>query len=289
MRADQPAQGEVPLVSAIVTTRNEQAVIGRVLQSLRDQSYPNVELIVVDNHSTDATVRIARDLGARVFTYGPERSAQRNHGVQQARGSYVLILDADMELTREVVAACVAALEHRADVKGIIIPEESFGQTFWAKCKALERSCYVGDDAIEAARFFDRAVFLALGGYDLGMTGPEDWDFSQRVRRRYGLARISAPIRHNEGRLSLLKTARKKYYYAASFARYAAQNRDAVARQANMLFRPAYFRAWRRLIRSPLLLTGMLVMRTVELGAAGAGVLSATMRARRRAGMDWSR
>lgn len=271
------------LVSAIATTRNEQAVLGSLLRSLRDQSYPNIEMIVVDNHSTDETVRIAQEFGAKVYTFGPERSAQRNHGVLQAHGAYVLILDADMELTRDVIAACVDQLQRHPDVKGIIIPEESFGKTFWAKCKALERSCYVGDDAIEAARFFDRSAFLALGGYDLTLTGPEDWDLSQRVRRRYGLDRVSARIRHNEGRLSLLKSARKKYYYAATFARYAARNRDSAAQQANMLFRPAYVRAWRRLVRHPLLLTGMLVMRTIELGAAGAGLLTTTIRQRQQA------
>jgi glycosyltransferase involved in cell wall biosynthesis len=287
MSADQNDSRCVPLVSAVVTARNEQTVLGRLLQSLRDQRYPAIEVIVVDNHSTDTTPQIAREFGARVFNYGPERSAQRNYGAQQARGQYVLILDADMEITRDVIAQCVAELRRDLHAKGVIVPEESYGLTFWARCKALERSCYIGDASIEAARFFDRDAFLELGGYDLGMTGPEDWDLSQRVRQRYGLARVRATIRHNEGRLSLLKTARKKYYYAATFARYAARHPHAAVKQANLVFRPAYFRSWKRLIRHPILLAGMLVMRTVELASAGAGFLTATIRSRYHVGLSW--
>ena len=69
------------LVSVIVTTRNEERNIGNCLQSIRLQTYKPVEIIVVDNNSTDKTQEIARSFTDVVVNKGPERSAQRNHGI----------------------------------------------------------------------------------------------------------------------------------------------------------------------------------------------------------------
>lgn len=263
--------GAQPLVSVIVTTRNEEPVIGNVLRSVNQQTYRPIETIVVDNHSEDGTARIARELGAAVYIAGPERSAQRNHGVQVAHGTYVLVLDADMELSPNVVAACVAAMQQDPLVKAVIVPEESFGTGYWAAVKALERSCYAGDDLVEAARFFDRQMFLGVGGFDQSITGPEDWDMSQRVRAHHRVARINAVIRHNEGRLSLVRSARKKYYYGRSYRDYLRKHPGVSLAQANMVLRPAYFRSWRRLVRDPVHTAGLIVMRIVEFSAAAMG------------------
>src|SRR5687767_12224398 len=146
-----------PLVSIIVTTYNNHATLDACLASILAQDYPRKELIVVDNYSTDDTKEIAQKYTGMVFDKGPERSAQRNYAVEQARGTYVVIVDSDMELSPHVVSACVEAAKEQPALGGIIIPEESFGQGFWAQCKRLERSFYVGVDWIEAARFFDKA------------------------------------------------------------------------------------------------------------------------------------
>lgn len=99
-------------VSVIITTKNEEANIKNFLKSIRNQTYPKdkIEIIVVDNNSTDRTKEIVVRYtenpngnsfafhGVKVYNYGPERSAQRNFGVKQAGGKYILYLDADMIL-----------------------------------------------------------------------------------------------------------------------------------------------------------------------------------------------
>ena len=155
---------ERPLVSVIVTTRNNQATLDACLGSVTAQTYTPLELIVVDNNSTDGTADIARRYTKQVLNKPPERSVQRNFGVARARGQYVAIIDSDMELEPEVIAACVAGVQNNSKAVAAIIPEESFGQGFWAQCKRLERSFYVGVDWIEAARFFDRQTYMAAGG-----------------------------------------------------------------------------------------------------------------------------
>jgi len=75
------------LVSVIITTRNEEKNIENCLQSIWMQTYPHdkIEIIVVDNNSTDRTKEIVARYTEKVYNFGPERSAQRNFGVGQAR------------------------------------------------------------------------------------------------------------------------------------------------------------------------------------------------------------
>ncbi len=124
-----------PLVSVIVPTYNSARLLETCLTSIKNQSYRNIELIVVDNDSTDTTKHIAQTFTNKVYNKGPERSAQRNFGVKESTGQYVMIVDSDMELSKDVIASCVKKITSEPQIQGIIIPEESFGKGFWAQCK----------------------------------------------------------------------------------------------------------------------------------------------------------
>jgi glycosyltransferase involved in cell wall biosynthesis len=122
-----------PLVSIIVPTYNSEEFLEACLRSIRAQTYKRIELIVVDNHSKDNTVAIAKKHSDKFYTKGPERSAQRNFGVNKSSGEYVAIIDSDMELTGRVIESCIEALDNVANTKALIIPEESFGEGNWAQ------------------------------------------------------------------------------------------------------------------------------------------------------------
>lgn len=272
------------LVSVIVTTRNNHATLDACLASIKAQTYPHIELIVVDNNSTDDTKEIARRYATHVSNHGPERSVQRNIGVKQAKGTFLLIVDSDMELGRGVVRACVAAIAKNPTSRAVIIPEESFGQGFWARCKQLERSFYIGQDTIEAARFFERDFFKQLGGYSEEMTGGEDWDLTRRARKHTTIERIDQFILHNEGRLYFGKTIRKFYYYAQRAEEYFAKNPTAsaltdqsgpLARYRLFLSRPG------KLFKRPHVGFGMLALKTAEYAGAGAGLVKVKLTKRK--------
>ncbi|HKR82019.1 MAG TPA: glycosyltransferase [Candidatus Saccharimonadales bacterium] len=267
-----------PLISVIVTTRNNTETLDACLQSIIDQSYEAIELIVVDNNSTDDTKEIARHYTKHVFNKGPERSAQRNYAIQKAKGEYVLIIDSDMELSGEVVESCVEMVQANADFKALIIPEKSFGEGYWARCKSLERSYYVGVDSIEAARFFDKNLYQKVGGYNETMTGGEDWDFTNRIRKVARVGRSQAYIYHNEGRLYFGKTLKKMYYYGSHAAEYFAENptQSIVADQSGPLARfKLFFSKPGKLFRNPFVSVGMLTLKTAEYGAGGLGFFKA--------------
>jgi glycosyltransferase involved in cell wall biosynthesis len=259
-----------PLVSVVVPTLNSGRFLESCLRSVRAQTYGSMEVIVVDNYSEDQTVEIAKAWGARVLLKGPERSAQRNCGAKHASGEYLFFIDSDMELTPNVVKECInEVLERKANV--IIVPEVSVGEGFWTRCKALERSCYVGDETIEAARFFKKDIFFQVGGYDEEITGEEDWDLHQRVTMAaHRIGRINAFIQHHEGKLTLRESMVKKYNYGRTLKRYKMKH-PKEARIQFRLIRPAFVANWRKLAKDPAHASGMLLMKVCEYGAAWFG------------------
>lgn len=264
-----------PLVSIIVPTKNSEATLQDCLSSIDKQSYAEIELIVVDNFSDDSTPDIAKRHTKHFFSKGPERSAQRNFGVSKAKGEFVVIIDSDMNLSENVISECVQLLNADDQAVGVVIPEESFGDGFWAQCKKLERSFYLGVPYIEAARFFRKNIYESVGGYDADMTSGEDWDLSQRIEQHGELARCESFIYHNEGRISLWKTISKKYYYARLFSAYQKKGTSPkIAKQTSVIGRyMLFFSKPRKLFANPVLGIGMLFMKTCEFAFGGFGLL----------------
>jgi len=208
-----------PVVSVIVTTKNEEKNIGACLENLVQQSMPPLEMIVVDNFSEDKTTEIAQEYGAKVFQLGPERSAQRNYGVEKAQGKYILYLDSDMRLSPKVIEECVNLSEADDEVSGIYIPEIIVGKGFWIKVRRFERSFYDGT-VIDAVRFVPKTAFQQVEGFDLLFTGPEDWDFDKKIRGLGKTIVAEANLEHDEGNFDFQHYLGKKNYYSKGFDLY---------------------------------------------------------------------
>jgi len=265
------------LVSIIITTRNEELNIERLLKSIKKQTYSGIEILVIDNASTDNTKKIARRYTKLVYNKGPERSAQRNFGAKKALGEYLMFLDADMELTPDVVKQCVNEMEKDGIVGELCIAEEPVANSFWEKVKAFERSFYSleGDSETDAARFFKKKIFWQLNGFDEKITGPEDWDLTERViSAGFECGWISEKIRHYENVPNPYKLAQKKYYYGLKSHRYFARHKVPMISAKTIYFlRPVFYKNWKRLIQHPVLSMGLFVMFSFELAGGAFGYL----------------
>ncbi|OGM33512.1 hypothetical protein A3D00_00060 [Candidatus Woesebacteria bacterium RIFCSPHIGHO2_02_FULL_38_9] len=269
-----------PLVSIIVPAYNEEKVIEKILISIKKQSYKKIEVLVLDDASEDNTYNIAKKYTKKVFRkLHSERSATRNYGAKLSKGKYLMFLDADMRLTRNVVKKCVESIEKYSSMAGIIIPEKSIAKTFWEKIRAFERSFYnfEGDEVTDAARFFKREVFEKFGGYDETITGPEDWDLPEMMKENgYSFGRINSFIFHYERVPNPFYQAKKKFNYALKSHRYLSKHKISPISSKTIYFlRPVFYEKgnWKRLLLNPRLSLGMFVMFTLETIAGGFGYL----------------
>jgi len=293
---------ERPLISIVITTKNEEKNIVNCLESIRRQTYSKdlLEVIVVDNNSSDKTKEIAGKYTKNVFNKGPERSSQRNFGVEKSKGKYVIYLDADMILSSTLIKKAVEKLES-GDFDAFHIPEIILGNSYWNRVRRFERSFYDGT-VIDCVRFVKKEIFNKVGGFDLQMTGPEDWDFDKKIRKigrvevldKYDFEEISrkvaeidygksgnlveklgelsakALIYHNEAEFDLKKYFLKKGYYAKSFAIYIRKwGKDDL--DIKKQFGPGYRYLgvfiengkWKKLLAHPILVAGMFALRFI--------------------------
>ncbi len=266
-----------PLVSVILTTKNEEKNIDRCLASIQNQTYKFTETILVDNNSKDRTLSLASKFTRKVYSYGPERSAQRNYGAHHSKGTFLVFIDADMELNNNVIEACVNIAQKTDTIGGVIIPEVSIANTFWEKVKAFERSFYnaKGDESTDAARFFSRKAFEEVGGYDETITGPEDWDLSETIQKKgYRIARVMPQIYHYENIPSLYSIIKKKYYYGIKAHRYLSKHTvSPLSGKTIYVLRPVFYSQWTRFLRHPILGIALVIMLTGETVGGGIGYL----------------
>ena len=256
-------------VSVIVPTRNSEKFLHRCLKSIKNQTYKNVETIIVDNYSLDRTTEIAEEFCARTIIDNLNRSEARNRGAKASTAELLLFLDSDMELSPEVIENSVSQVNRGCDA--VVIPEISVGEGFWAKCKALERACYIGDESIEAARIFKREAFETVQGYDSKLEAGEDWDLGQRIKKAgFKTSRIDTLIIHHEGKLDLRKTIMKKYEYGKTMGRYMRKHPE-IAKQQLRLIRPAFLRHRKKLLTDPIHTMGLFIMKMCEFAAGVLG------------------
>lgn len=266
------------LVSIIIPTKNSAGMLGDCLESIKQQKYKNIEVIIVDSKSKDGTEELAKKYHSRLFNYFPkvkkglfDAPHKRNYGVKKSKGAYVYYVDADMQLTANVIVDAVKAMKK---FDAVIIPEDSFGIGIWARAKNLERRCYWGDDTIEAPRFVKKRVWEDLGGLDeiLG-GGGDDWDLYQKLLGEgYKVGRIKSITRHNEGNLKLSKLFKKRYMYGRDSLRYITK-RPGPATISYFPIRKAYIKNWRLFLSRPIDTVAFVIMRVSEYTGALLGII----------------
>ena len=171
----------VPLVSIIVPARNEAATIQACLHALTAQRYPaeRTEIIVVDDHSTDGTARLARQIHPRrirvLTARGTGKKAALRTGIESARGELIVTTDADVTVEPDWLGTLAA--KYAAGASMILAPVRIDGPddflTAWQHLDVCGTMLLTGA-AVHAGHpllanganlAFDRAAFVAWGGY----------------------------------------------------------------------------------------------------------------------------
>jgi glycosyltransferase involved in cell wall biosynthesis len=212
------------------------------LKSIISQSYPAIEIIVVDGSSTDVTRETAQGLGARVISNEGERSAAKNVGVKFANGKYLFFVDADHQIGPDLVATCVRAIE---GVDGVLINDQDISKDSKVSRLVASRRKILSYDPLNVAiRFVRRDVFDSVGGFDPDLYAGEDLDFHQRfLNHGYKMVYSPATEWHLGSPASFKGLLYRSLYYSSNNLRYASKNPLNALKRLNPLRVVA---AWKR-------------------------------------------
>jgi glycosyltransferase involved in cell wall biosynthesis len=218
-----------PLVSVIIPTRNSEKTLNRCLESVRKQTYRNIEIIVADQESDDKTIKIAEKYGAKVLNlkkplfYTPPTES-RNAGAKLGSGEILYHLDSDMYLSRYLIKESIDKLSGDMNIGALIVHERDIAEGFWSRVKAFERRCYWGDDNIESARIVRKEIFDKVGGYDENISSGEDFDIHKRYKQISRIDFCANPTFHDLGKIDFIKLIKKKYHYGKTAGLYFKKN-----------------------------------------------------------------
>jgi glycosyltransferase involved in cell wall biosynthesis len=175
----------VPAVSVVVPCHNSAAYLRETFESVAAQTLADLEIVMVDDGSTDDTralaAQLARSADRPVRLVLQERrgvAAARNRGILEARGRYVLPLDADDLIDPRMLEEAAAMLEADPAMSIVYTDRADFGdieRTWRAGAFELPRLRYFNQ--IGYCSLFRRTLWEELGGYRGNVDGFDDWDF----------------------------------------------------------------------------------------------------------------
>jgi len=174
----------IPKVSVVIPCYNQGQYVIESLDSVLNQTYQNIEVIIVNDGSDDehtASILNQIDLKTVQVHHTPNQglAAARNKGIQMAEGSFILPLDADDFIAPEYVEQAVAVLKEKIDVGIVYCRARLFGavDTEWI-LPSFSLTEMLLDNVIFCSAMFRKSDWQAVGGYDPGMIyGWEDYDF----------------------------------------------------------------------------------------------------------------
>lgn len=195
----------MPTISAIIPVYNGEKTIQETIESVLNQTWFDLELIVINDGSQDSTLDIISSISdsrIKVFSYpNAGLAASRNRGISHASGEYIAFLDADDLWTPNKLESQWKALQEN--------PQAAVAYS-WTDCvdesgQFLRRGSYItvnGDaysnllliDFLEngSSALIRRQAIDAVGGFDESLTAAEDWDLWLKLASRYHFVAVAS-------------------------------------------------------------------------------------------------
>lgn len=226
-----------PLVSVIIPAYNEETVIGDCLESLKDQSYKPLEIITVDDGSTDHTVDLIKKSQLSVVSsqllhqqhLGP--GPARNLGASKAKGEILIFVDADMTFDEDFVKDLIAPILKGNSVgtfskNEMVKNKDNIWSICWNINRGAPRDKMLPDNYPDHAPVF-RAIlkseFNRVGGFDTTGEYTDDWSLSRKLKVQSTLATGAVYYHYNPANLKeVWKQARwigKNEFISGTFIR----------------------------------------------------------------------
>ncbi|MCW3840454.1 glycosyltransferase [Micromonospora yasonensis] len=224
-----------PTVSVVIPVYNAAKTLRRCLDSVAAQTHPPLEVLVVDDGSTDGSRAVAAAAGVRVVVQPVNGgvSAARNAGVAASTGEVVFFLDSDVALASDAVANALAMLA--ADpacgcVYGVYAPQPLIDDGPVERYRvlhlhaALTRAVGPVDTAVFALAAVPRTVLRDLGPFDENLRSAEDDEYSERLLTRYRIRLTDTVVGWHDEADRLLPLLAEQYR-RAQLLRWSLRNR----------------------------------------------------------------
>lgn len=194
----------MPLVSVIIPTHNRASLVKEAIRSVQEQDFSDLEIIVVDDGSTDNTPQLLRSY-ANIYTVRQNHrgvSAARNAGITQASGQFVAFLDSDDLWFPKKLSAQVAFFNdhpgalicHTEEIwirNGVRVNPRSRHKKYSGMIfEHLVELCLVSPSAV----MIHQSLFDKIGRFDETLPACEDYDLWLRIACRYPIYLISTPL-----------------------------------------------------------------------------------------------
>lgn len=173
-----------PFISVIIPNFNRQQLIQRAIESVNQQNYSNVEIIVVDDKSTDQSVSVIQNLQKQqdnlllfVVEENSGANACRNLGVEQAKGEYIAFLDSDDYFLPTKLEKQVKILQERPEVGFVVTGFGAKGvHTLPEGMIPLKETIKQNNLGGFSTLMVRKALFHQVGGLDNKLLSCQDWD-----------------------------------------------------------------------------------------------------------------
>lgn len=207
-------------VSVIMPTHNRVDLLQRAISSVLSQTYANIELIVVDDASTDSTPALLQQYAGEIKSFKNAQASgaceARNKGVEMATGDLLLFLDDDDEYKENAVESLVRAYDSSwAFITGGIDYIKTTGKVEqMIPKKILDYSFAATRASIGVFLLVKRERMLSVGAFDAELTSSQDRDLWLRLIKKYGNAlglQKTLYIMHTEHEKGRISTSPKKY------------------------------------------------------------------------------
>lgn len=185
---------ETQLCSVVIPCYNHAAFLKETVASVLASEYPAIEIIIVDDGSKDNSREVAEQLVASnsniryIYQQNGGPSIARNNGVRNAKGVFILPLDADDLISPDYIAKAVEVLEQRPDVTVVYCEAEKFGEkTGYWKLKPFSPGLLARDNMIFVSAVYRKTDWESVDGYSEDMIwGREDWEFWIKMLKNGG-------------------------------------------------------------------------------------------------------
>ena len=189
---------EAPLVSIVIPTYNRAHMIRRAVRTCLDQTYPNVEIIIVNDGSADNTAAVCRelaesDLRVRVFSKANSGVVDTlNLGFDHAAGAYLTWTSDDNSYHPDAIEKMVSFLNVHPDVGFVYTDVQDVDVDGNPLCahEGAEPEALLRHWCLRGCFLYRREVMETIGGYDTRWPRCHDHDYWLRVYRKFRMARL---------------------------------------------------------------------------------------------------